>query len=304
MNGTELITFLSNNFSAVLTTVGAITGSIFTAIFLRHDTATKEFEKIKAGQFKETADALLQAGKMTYTEYYKANNFLSVAQKADEYYSQAPHSSEKTTYDFDWFVRFYEAVGNISNEKMQEIWARILAGEVDHPGRFSLRSIDILKNLSQVDAELFEKICSNTISIGGHVFVPNYDEYLSECSVLYSEIMRLDELGLINSGGLLILTMNATQENNIVFCNDSLVILIKPKDSNPVKFNVKQFPFTDAGRELYGIQNVHAPDNCYRAFAMALSKNKQLTVELHQVIKVRGSQIEYNPHNLLEENAE
>ena len=115
MNGTELITFLSNNFSPVLNTVGAITGSLFTAIFLRHDTAAKEFEKIKAGQFKETADALLRAGKMTYTEYYKANNFLTVAQKADDYFSHTPHDSNKTVYDCDCVVRVYEAVGNVSN---------------------------------------------------------------------------------------------------------------------------------------------------------------------------------------------
>ena len=34
MNGTELITFLSNNFPAVINAVGAVTGSLFTAIFL------------------------------------------------------------------------------------------------------------------------------------------------------------------------------------------------------------------------------------------------------------------------------
>ena len=164
-----------------------------------------------------------------------------------------------------------------------------------------MRSIDILKNLSQADAELFEKICSNSISIGDHIFVPNYDEYLNKYSINYSEIMRLDELGLINSGGLIALTMNITQERRIVFSNGSLVILIKPKDDNSVKFNVKQFPLTDAGRELISVQNVHVSDSCYRAFAVAISQNEQIAVELHQVITIQGSHIEYNHQNLLEE---
>ncbi len=302
MNGTELITFLSNNFSAVLTTVGAITGSLFTAIFLRHDTATKEFEKIKAGQFKETADALLQAGKMTYTEYYKANNFLSVARKADEYYSQTPHGSEKTKYDFDWFVRFYEAVGSISNVKMQEIWAHILAGEVDHPGSFSLRTIEILKNIGKKDAELFEKVCSCTIHSGNHDIVPNYDDYLATCGITYSEIMRLDELGLVNSSGLLVLKVRTTTDQAVVFNNDRLLVMIKPAGEDAVNLDVKQFPLTDVGRELYGVQDIATPDSCYKEFVKELSKNKKIAVEMHKVIRIHGDQIEYNPAIILNDD--
>ena len=110
MNGTEIISFLSDNFPTIMSTVGAISGSLFTAIFLRHNTSAKEFEKIKSGQLKEVADELLKSGKMTYTEYYKANNFLKIAQKADEYHSQSSKTPVDEAYDFDWFVRFYEAV--------------------------------------------------------------------------------------------------------------------------------------------------------------------------------------------------
>ena len=82
---------------------------------------------------------------------------------------------------------------------MQEIWARILSGEINHPGSFSLRAIEILKNLGQKDAELFGKICSFAIRSSEHIFVPFYESYLDMCGITYSEIMRLDELGLINS---------------------------------------------------------------------------------------------------------
>ena len=81
MNGTELITFLSRSLDSIGSAVGPVAGALFTAIFLRHNTKTDEFEKIKAGKFKEVADDLLTSGKMTYTEYYKANNFLTIAKK-------------------------------------------------------------------------------------------------------------------------------------------------------------------------------------------------------------------------------
>lgn len=76
MTGTEIIQFVANNVSTFFSPVNVIAGSLFTAIFLRKNTATQEFEKIKAGKFQEVADELLESGKMTYTEFYKANNFL------------------------------------------------------------------------------------------------------------------------------------------------------------------------------------------------------------------------------------
>ena len=106
MNGTEIISFLSENFPSIANAVSAVTGGLFTAIFLRHNTAAKEFEKIKAGHFKEVADELLKTGEMTHTEYYKANNFLAVAQKADKHYAKLPQRDSFDAYDFDWFIRF------------------------------------------------------------------------------------------------------------------------------------------------------------------------------------------------------
>ena len=88
MNGAELITYLGNNASTILSAVGPIVGSIITAVFLRNNTATTEFEKLKAGRFDEVIEELLTSGQMTYTEFYKAKNFLKIAKKADTHYSQ------------------------------------------------------------------------------------------------------------------------------------------------------------------------------------------------------------------------
>lgn len=302
MNGTEIITFLSNNFPTVMSAVGAITGSIFTAIFLRHNTAAKEFEKIKAGQLKEAADELLKSGKMTYTEYYKANNFLSVAKKADKLYSEMHKEQVTEKYDFDWFVRFYEAVGNISNEQMQDIWARILAGEINVPGSFSLRAIDLIKNIGQIDAELFERVCLYAMRTSRHIFLPNYELYLDTFGINYSDVMRLDELGLINSNGLLVLSIQVQNTESLLFNNGNLAITLKSKGNNASKFEVKQFPLTDVGRELFSILKISTPDECYSIFAKELSKNKNIAVALHHVLMVQGNQITFERTNLLDQN--
>lgn len=61
MNGTELITFLSRNLESIGSAVGHVVGYLFTVIFLRYNTKTDEFEKIKAGKFREVADDLLES---------------------------------------------------------------------------------------------------------------------------------------------------------------------------------------------------------------------------------------------------
>ena len=74
MTGTEIVSFISDNFPTSSPVI-ALTGFLFSAFFLRHNTATKEFEKIKAGHFKEAAEELIQSGEMTQMEYFKARNF-------------------------------------------------------------------------------------------------------------------------------------------------------------------------------------------------------------------------------------
>ena len=43
------------------------------------------------------------------------------------------------------------------NLEMQLIWAQLLAGEVAEPGTFSLRTLQLVRNLQESDARLFRK---------------------------------------------------------------------------------------------------------------------------------------------------
>ena len=217
MNGNEIIQLLYENIGFLSTAVGSVAGAIFTAIFLRHDTATKEFEKVKAGKLGEVVDDLLNSGKMTYTEYYKANNFLMIAEKADKEYSKIPHDEKTEPFNFDWFMRFYDAVGSISDEQMQDIWAKILAGEINKPNTYSLRTIETLKNVSQQEALLFGKISSHCICSGSNQFLPHYDKYLENSQISFSEVLHLSELGLINSDSMLVLRIPIDMTPGILF---------------------------------------------------------------------------------------
>ena len=114
-------------------------------------------------------------------------------------------------------------------------------------------------------------------------------DYLATCGITYSEIMRLDELGLVNSSSLLVLKVRTTMDQAVAFNNDRLLVMIKPAGDDAVDLNIKQFPLTDVGRELYGVQDTATPDSCYKEFVKELSKNKKIAVELLLIPAIKSS---------------
>ena len=54
--------------------------------------------------------------------------------------------------DPDWFQQYCELVLDVSNGNMQQLWAKILAGEIASPGKFSLKTLHTLKRMSYKEA--------------------------------------------------------------------------------------------------------------------------------------------------------
>ena len=67
--------------------------------------------------------------------------------------------------DLAWTSSFSEAAQDISDENMQELWARTLAGEVASPGSTSIRTLSVLRNLDQRTAQLFKRLCALSVSL-------------------------------------------------------------------------------------------------------------------------------------------
>lgn len=275
MDGNALILCLQNGLETA-SKVGPIVGAIFAAIFLRKNTKDVEFEKLKAGKFREVADRLLASGYMTYTEFYKAANFLHVAELADQVFKQdyQNKADENQKYDFDWYMRFYDIVGNISDEEMQAIWARILAGEIHRKGTYSLQLLDILKNFTQKQAELFNRVCSHCFISGDNVYIPNDNEYLQFANITYQDILDLDALGLINSSGTTSLSVKVQPDRPALFGNDMLRMVIEYNGQGNAtqEFSFLQFPFTSAGRELITLIGKHGSEKDFLYFVKLLIK--------------------------------
>ena len=279
MDGNALILCLQNGLETA-SKVGPIVGAIFAAIFLRKNTKDVEFEKLKAGKFREVADRLLASGYMTYTEFYKAANFLHVAELADQVFKHdyQNKADENQKYDFDWYMRFYDIVGNISDEEMQALWARILAGEIHRKGTYSLQLLDILKNFTQKQAELFNRVCSHCFISGDNIYIPNDNEYLQFANITYQDILDLDALGLINGSGTTSLSVKVQPDRPALFGNDMLRMVIEYNGQGNAtqEFSFLQFPFTSAGRELITLIGKHGSEKDFLYFVKLLIKKNPI----------------------------
>ena len=67
--------------------------------------------------------------------------------------------------DHDWTARFFNDVQDVSAKETQQLYAKILAGEVVRPGSTSFKTLSILRNLDRPTAMLFKILCSACISL-------------------------------------------------------------------------------------------------------------------------------------------
>jgi len=158
----EVVTVLSPYLSSFMHgTLGAVVAGI-----IHRTTPISELKKLKTKELSEALVQLRNNGNISWVDFYKTNNFLKIAKMADRYFSKKNgrtasdriESEVNNDFNYDWYMRFYEGAGFISDEKLQSLWAKVLAGEIQDPGKFSLRALDTLRNMSQKEASLFQKL--------------------------------------------------------------------------------------------------------------------------------------------------
>ena len=111
-------------------------------------------------------------------EKRKMNNAIRVVELAQTQFAEEEQVSNEPV-NSDWLNRFFSIVEDVSDAEMQQLWARILAGEIKRPKSYSLRTLELLKNLSPKEAEVINlasgyvmdnrHFCSNIFGADGFV---------------------------------------------------------------------------------------------------------------------------------------
>lgn len=139
------------------------------------------------------------ANRMVHREIQKQHNIDAISRIAIEEVSKNDEITDEKV-DEDWVNRFFRYAEDVSNEDLQKIWGKILAGEVRRPNSYSLRTLEFIKNLSSKEAELIFKcftLVIGTKSRADFIFnsaqVKNKNYFLT-----HEEGLLLMELGILN----------------------------------------------------------------------------------------------------------
>jgi hypothetical protein len=183
-------------------------------------------------------------------EQLRIENTLTYA--AEELRSETSVPTEKPSDDF--VNRFFEYDRGISSERMQQLWGRLLAKEIMSPGTYSLKTLDIVRNLTKKDAEAFEEVTAISFTQSSkNVFLPRVDYYnwlLKDRGLTESALLSLADLGLLHSSSTLGVVLFGNNEKlHVLFQGkDAALIVQQEKRIHPTTLPV--WLFTRAGVEL------------------------------------------------------
>ncbi len=177
--------------------------------------------------------------------------------------------------DPDWTARFFDSVQDVSSDDMRKLWAKVLSGEVEAPGRTSLRTLDILKNMTKKDAQLFNDVCDYVI----HDFIYYPQEYQISHRVLsFRNMLYLEAVGLLQTGSFLSRSIKIDQNHSPAYFDYKNMILRVSTEDSPKEVSVPVVLLTGAGIELHRILKCNVRMDYLQSFSKFLrEKNCELT---------------------------
>ena len=192
--------------------------------------------------------------------------------------------------DHDWTARFFAEVQDVSSEKLQQIWAKILAGEVETPGRTSMQTLSILKNMSQRDAELFERVAPFIIVD----FVLN-DASTKEISGFprASDFLKLSYHNLMHLGADLRKNFEGSSGQHLR--DHNIAYQMAKSDPGTYRVSIPCHALTPSGQELYAFIQCSKNEDYLGVLAGFIKKNDNVKLAYARIVGRIGSNLQMEP---------
>ena len=165
-----------------------------------------------------------------------------------------PHLLENTDaskMEDDWVTNFFDKSRIVSDDEMQDLWAKVLAGEANAPGSYSKRTVNFLGDLDKVDAALFSKLCGFGWQIGNVVPLV-FDvqaEIYNKSGIDFNALMHLESIGLVQFNNIAGYTRLGLPKKFAVFYYGSPLNLEMANDTDN-QLEIGKLLLTKTGQEL------------------------------------------------------
>ena len=194
------------------------------------------------------------------------HNLERIMAQALEY---CPESVSAQDVDPDWFQQFCDLILDISNTNMQHLWAKILAGEIATPGKFSLKTLHTLKRMSYKEAMALQQAanlsCRTRQDPSARIYFGCISRpslwrlltgrsravvNLNQFGLSYPQILSLMDIGLLHSSEIESGTLPAGQQLNWQYQQLSMNGTVCSKD-----VVLQYYKYTASGAELLPLLN-------------------------------------------------
>lgn len=226
--------------------------------------------------------------RLAYQELKKQENIEAVLDNAYEEVL-ALDSVSTEPVDCDWLNSFFDFVGNISNEEMQKLWGKLLAGEIERPGSFSIRTLDTLRKLTSKEASVFQKLVPYILTCAGDK-EQSYTDYFLPIEFWYKditkkynfssyEIILLQEIGLLNNEIEISVVLSIEPHQSECINSANGRIIFTNITEQPIELHHQATVLTAVGKELYAAVSRDClelpPDGYIEDCQIIFSKNNE-----------------------------
>ena len=164
---------------------------------------------------------------------------------------QLNENSNPDSMKNDWIVNFFDKSRIVSNDEMQELWSRVLAGEANTPGTYSKRTVNFLSDLDKSEADLFTKLCGFVWMIGElkPLMFDEKAEIYTRHRMTFNNLIHLESIGLAQFSGVARFSTTGFPKRFTVAYYSRPLVLEMPRDTDN-KLPVGKVLLTRIGKEL------------------------------------------------------
>lgn len=184
-------------------------------------------------------------------EAQRQQNMEEISNKA---LPQLKDGSDPGAMENDWVTNFFDKSRIVSDTQMQELWARVLAGEANAPGSYSKRTVNFLSDLDKRDAVLFQALCSFGWFVGP--FTPllfdSQAAIYNDLGLNFNTLTHLDNIGLIQFNSLSGFVRTSLPKRFVVtYCGRPLILTMEKEKDN--QLNIGRVLLSQVGQELASV---------------------------------------------------
>ena len=193
--------------------------------------------------------------------------------------SESGKTTETAEISDDWLNNFEKEASQKSTEEMQFLFGRILAGEIQQPSSFSIKTVKLVGELDSRVAKLFQTLCSLSITVQSSE--NTFDVRVASlggaagANALKSYGLGFEQLNVLQEFGLIIPDYNSYMDYGATIANEKREVPVPflhnkqkwgliPSTGSSSPLRVHGVALSVAGKELMKIVDMQ-PNDTYTA---------------------------------------